>query len=212
LRERVASYEAGAAVREAFFGDAREARQRAAAALDISKGRDVEYGAALALALVGDTAPSQKLAKDLEKAEEDTYVQFHYLPTLRALWALSRSDSFGAVEQLQKSARYEMGIPGSWSGFYGLMYPVYVRGLAYLKAGRAGDAAAEFQRILDRPCIVFTDPVGVMARVGLARALVLAADPVKAKAAYEDFLKIWKKADRENRILREVATEYAKLQ
>jgi len=211
LRERAASYEAGTAVREAFFGNDREARQHVTAALDISRGRDVVYGATLALALAGDTARSQELAKELGKAEEDTYVQFHYLPTLRALWALSRSDSAEAIEQLQKAARYEMGIPGSWSGFYGLMCPVYVRGLAYLKAGRAGDAAAEFQKILDRPYIVFTDPVGVMARVGIARALVLAADTVRGKAAYEDFLSLWKNADRDIPILREVATEYAKL-
>ena len=211
LRERAASYEAGAAVREAFFGNAREARQRAAAALEMSKGRDVKYGAATALALVGDTARSQELANDLGKAEEDTFVQFHYLPTLRALWALSRGDSSEAIEQLQKASRYEMGIPGSWSGFYGLMYPVYVRGLAYLKAGRGGDARADFQKILERPYIVFTDPVGVMARVQLARALVLAGEAGKGKAAYEDFLTLWKNADRQIPILREVAAEYAKL-
>ena len=94
-RENAATYDAGAAVREAFFGNAREARRNAAAALDLSKGRDVEYGAAFALALSGDLARSQALANDLEKRfPEDTYVRFNYLPTLRALWALEPWRSF----------------------------------------------------------------------------------------------------------------------
>jgi len=208
--ERAAMWEAGAAVREAFFGNAREARQYAAAALGFSKGRDVVYGAAVALALVGDTAQSQALAKDLEKASEDTFARFNYLPTLRALWALSRGDSSGAIELLQIAAPYELGIGSNGTGLYGILYPVYVRGQAYLLAHRYAEAAAEFQRVRDYPGVVFTDPVGAMARWQLARAFFLAGDTAKAKAAYQDFLTLWKDADRDIPILMQAKAEYAK--
>ena len=210
-RERAAMWEAGAAVREAFFGNAREARRYAAAALELSKGRDVEYGAALALALVGDTARSQALAKDLEKASEDTYARFNYLPTLRALWAVRRGDSLGAIEVLQITAPYELGVGSSATGLYGILYPVYVRGQAYVLAHRYAEAAGEFQRILDYPGVVFADPVGAMARWQLARALFMSGDTAKAKAAYQDFLTLWKSADRDIPILIQARTEYAKL-
>ena len=89
-RERAAIYKSAEAVCEAHFGNAAEAKRRAAAALDFAKGRDVEYSAAFALALSGDGSGSQRLAEDLEKRfPEDTPVQFEYLPTLRALFALT---------------------------------------------------------------------------------------------------------------------------
>ena len=135
-----AMWEAGAAVREAFFGNPLEARQHATAALDFSKGRDVEYGAALAFALAGDRERSQALAKDLEKASEDTCVRFNYVPTLRAIFALSHGDSSSAIEVLQTATPYELSV-GSASGFFGILYPVYVRGQAYLLAHRYAEAA-----------------------------------------------------------------------
>jgi tetratricopeptide (TPR) repeat protein len=209
--ERAAMWEAGAALREAFFGNAREAKQHAAAALDFSKGRAVEYGVAFALALGGDTAQSQAVAKDLERASEDTYDRFVNLPTLRALWALSQGDSANAVEALQIAAPYEMGV-GSATGKYGLLYPAYVRGQAFVMAGRGAKAAAEFQKILDNPGIVFADPVGAVARLQLARAFKVSGDTAKAKTAYQDFLALWKDADPDIPILKQAQAEYAMLQ
>ncbi|HUE04312.1 MAG TPA: protein kinase [Bryobacteraceae bacterium] len=210
-RENAATYEAGAAVREAFFGNPREARRYAAAALDLSKGRDVEYGAAFALALSGDMARSQALASDLEKRTEDTYVRFNYLPTLRALWALSRGDSSNAIEMLQIAVPYELAISGSWSGFFGNLTPVYLRGQAFLLAHRGPEAAAEFQKILARRGIVFSDPVGAMARLQVGRAFAMSGDQSKAKAAYQDFLNLWKDADPDIPILKQAKAEYARL-
>jgi len=210
-RERAALWEAGAAIREAFFGNVLEAKQHTAAALELSNGRDVQYGAALALAFAGDVARSQALAKDLEKATEDTYVQFTYLPTLRALWAVSHDDSSNAIDLLQTAAPYELAIPGSVTGIYGSLYPVYVRGRAHLLAHRGAQAATEFQRILDYPGIVFVDPVGAVARLQLARAFVMSGDTAKAKVAYQDFLTLWKDADRDIPILKEARAEAAKL-
>ena len=210
-QERAAMWEAGAAVREAFFGNVREARQYAGAALGFSRGRDPVYGAALALALVGDTAQSQALAKDLEKASEDTYDRFNYLPTLRALWAISRGDSAGAIEVLQPAAPYERGVGANGTGLYGILYPVYARGQAYMQAHRYAEAVAEFQRIRDYPGVVFADPVGAMARLQLGRAFALAGDNNKAKRAYQDLLTLWKDADPDIPALKASKAEYARL-
>src|SRR5207249_7513933 len=119
-------------------------------ALALSRGRDVEYGVALALALSRDSSQSQALADDLEKRfPEDTFVKFNYLPALRALLALNRSEPSTAIELLQIASAYELGVPASTFAFFGTLYPVYVRGEAYLAAHQGTEAAVEFQKILD---------------------------------------------------------------
>ena len=193
--ERAAMYQAGAAVREAFFGNVLEARRNARAALQLSQSRDVEYGAAFALAVAGDTLASQALAKRLERFPEDSIVQFTYLPVLGALAALKHGDPAHALDLLRTAAPYDLSIPGSWFGFFGNLYPIYVRGQAYLEAHRPAEAAAEFQRILDHPGILFSDPVGVAARMQMAKAYAAMGDQAKAHAAYQNLLDLWKNAD-----------------
>jgi tetratricopeptide (TPR) repeat protein len=212
-QERAAMFQAGAAVREQLSGSAPEARKAAKAALALSNSRDVEYGAAFALTVSGDSAGAQILAKDLEQRfPEDTCVQFTYLPIHRALLALNHHDPSGAIEQLQVAAPYDLGVPCSWFGYFGNLYSPYVRGEAYRAAHRYSEAAAEFQKILDHPGIVFTDPVRAAARLQLGRAAVSAGDITKAKAAYQDFLTLWKEADPEIPLLKQAQAEYAKLQ
>jgi tetratricopeptide (TPR) repeat protein len=211
--ERAAMYEVGAAVREAFFGNASEARQKATEALQLSKGRDIEYGAAFASALAGDLARSRSLAGDLEKRfPQDTFVRFSYLPVLGALDQLSQDRSAQAIEILEPARRFDLGIPGSWSGFYGNLYPPYVRGLAYLAADKAPEAAAQFQLIIDHRSIVWSDPVGVMARLQNGRAWAKAGDSAKARAAYQDFLSLWKEADADIPVYKQAKSEFARLQ
>lgn len=210
--ERAAIFEAGAAVREALLGNAQEARVNAQRAVELSKSRDVEYGAAFALAVSGDDAGSQTIARDLEtRFPEDTLVRFTYLPVLRALSALNHGRPSDAIEQLQVAAPYDLAIPGTWFGFFGNLYPVYVRGQAYLKENRNAEAAGEFQKILDHPGIVCSDPVGLMARVQLARAYVASGDRTKARSSYEAFLALWKDADEDVPVLRQAQAEHAKL-
>jgi predicted Zn-dependent protease len=212
-RERAAMYEAGEGVREAFFGNVPEARRSAMAAMELSKGRDVEYGAAVALILAGDSSRSQTLSNDLEKRfPEDTLVRFTYLPVLRALFALHYGEPSSAIEVLQIAGPYDLAIPGSWSGFFGNLYPVYARGEACLAAHRGAEAAAEFQKILNHRGIVFSDPVGALAHLQLGRALALSGDKTRAKAAYKDFLTLWKDADLDIPVLKQAKAEYAKLQ
>ena len=212
--ESVAQYEIAAALREAFFGNVAAARRGAMAALQLSKDRGVEYGAAFVLAVAGDSSQAQALANDVEKRfPEDTSVRFNYLPTLRALLALNRSEPTKAIEVLQVAAAYDLASPpSSFHGFFGSLYPVYVRGQAYLAARRGAEAAAEFQKILDHRGIVVSDPVGVAARLQSGRAFALSGDTAKAKAAYQDFLALWKDADAGTPILKQAKSEYAKLQ
>ncbi|HEV2388862.1 MAG TPA: protein kinase [Candidatus Acidoferrales bacterium] len=212
--ERAALYEAGAAVREGFLGNAPEARRGALAALELSKDREVQYGAALALALAGDSSRPQALANDLERRfPEDTSVRFSYLPTLRAVLALNQGKPSSAVDLLQPAVPYELGTPGSaLVGFYGALYPVYVRGQAYLAAHRGAQAAVEFLKILDRGGVVVSDSIGALAHLQLARALALSGDKTKARSAYNDFLTLWRDADPDIPILRQAKAEYATLE
>lgn len=212
-RDRAALYEAGAAVREALFGEAAIATESAGAVLRLSQSRDAQYGAAFALALAGDQSQAATLTADLEKRfPEDTAVRFNYAPTLRALLALKHGEPSRAVDQLQVSMPYELGEPpSSFFGFYGALYPVDVRGEAYLALNRGPEAVREFQKIIDHRGIVVSDPIGVLAHLQLGRAYVLSGYNIKAKAAYQDFLTLWKDADPDIPILKQARMEYAKL-
>jgi predicted Zn-dependent protease len=210
-QETAAGYEAAAALREALFGNAEEARQRAAAALALSSGRDVQFGAALALALIQTTARAEQLADDMAKRfPENTVVQFNYLPTLRGQLALGRQNTREAIEVLQKAAPYELGLPGDGS-FTPAMYPVYVRGEAYLAANRSSEAALEFQKILAWPGVAVNEPIGALARLGLGRSNARGGDTAKARIAYQDFFALWKDADPDIPILKQARAEYEKI-
>jgi len=212
-RERAAGFEAGAALREAFFQNAPAATRSAAAALELSKDREVKYGAAFALALTGDSKRAQTLTDDLEKNfPEDTCVKFEYVPELRALLAMNRNDPAKAIELLQIAAPYELGTPrSSFHAIYGVLYPIYVRGEAYLALHQGAEAAAEFQKILDHRGIVISDTVGALARLQIGRAYAMSGDRAKAKTAYQDFLSLWKGADADIPVLKQAQAAYMKL-
>jgi len=211
-KEAAATYLALSALRDALFGDADEARRRAVFTMTRSSGRDVQYGAALAFAYTGDDGRTLALADDLNKRfPEDTLVQSNFLPVLRAKVALIRGNGSEAVEILRSATASELGVTTAstfgWTG----MRPVFMRGEAYLAARQGGEAASEFQKILDHRGIVVNEPIGALAHLGLARAYVLQGDTAKAKAAYQDFLTLWKDADPDIPILIAAKAEYAKL-
>jgi DNA-binding winged helix-turn-helix (wHTH) protein/tetratricopeptide (TPR) repeat protein len=211
--ERAALWAAGAAVREALVGNREAATEWAHSALELSDDREVAYGCALAMALVGDTTHAQALADHLEhRFPENTAVRFNYLPTLRAVLALNRAQPQHALELLQTAAPHELGIPPSAvSGLFGALYPIYVRGQAYLALNKPSEAAAEFQKILDHRGIVTDDPIGALAHIQIARAYTQAKDRARAKAAYQEFLVLWENADADNPILQRAKADYAKL-
>ena len=208
-RERAALWEAGAAVREALFGNVSDAKERARAALAFSTNREVEYEAAFALGLTGHSDKSQTLASDLSsRFPDDTLLKFNRVPSVRAQLALNTGEPSKALDVLTLTVSYELS---PTRGTVGALYPVYVRGEAYLAAHQGNKAAAEFQRILDHRGIVVNDPIGAVARLQLARAFVEAEDEAKAKSAYQDFLTLWKDADPDIPILKQAKLEYSKL-
>jgi tRNA A-37 threonylcarbamoyl transferase component Bud32/tetratricopeptide (TPR) repeat protein len=210
-KDAASSYEADAAVREALFGNAAEARQRAAAALALSTGRYVQCEAAVALALAGDADRAQALADDLAKRfPEDTELRFYCLPTIHARLALNRDDASKTIAALQVVTPYELAT-GS-NGFVPVLYPVYLRGEADLAANQGGEAAVEFQKILDHRGLMGNDSSGALAHLQIGRAYAIQGDTARAKAAYQDFLTLWKDADPDIPILKQAKAEYAKLQ
>jgi eukaryotic-like serine/threonine-protein kinase len=214
LRERAAQLQGARAVWSALFGVREEGQRNAAAALALHRSRDADYGPAFALAVLHQSAQAHKLVVDLQsRYPEDTCVQFSYLPALRALEALNQGDAAKALELTQVATPYDLAVPGTafYAGsFFGAMYPVYVRGLAYSQMGRHREAAGEFQKILDHPGIVLNDPVGPMARLQLARALSASGDRAKSAAVYKDLLALWKGADSDIPLVQAAIAESAK--
>ena len=173
----------------------------------------MDYGVALALAYAGDARQAESLADDLgRRFPEDTVVRFNYLPTLRSKLAVRRSNPQQALDILSVSAPYELGLPAYSFYNWPNLYPVYVREEAYLAARQGGEAAAEFQKILDHRGIVLNEPIGALACLQLRRAYALSGDTAKAKAAYQDFLTLWKDADPDIPILKQAKAECATLQ
>jgi tetratricopeptide (TPR) repeat protein len=214
-RGEAANYRAARAVWETISGNAAEGKTSAMAALELSKGRDVEYAAGLALAFSGGSSRSEALAEDLVKRfPEDTFVKFTYAPVLRGLAALSRGKAADSVERLEIARRFELAVNGlNFPQFnLGGLHSAYVRGEAFIAAHRYAEAATEFKKILDHRGIVGTDPIGALAHLQLGRAYTLSGDNAKAKSAYERFLTLWKDADLDMPILKQAKAEYAKLQ
>ena len=215
LTERAAMFQGARAVWNALLGVREEGLRDAAASLSLARSRDADYGPAFALALLSESAQARRIESDLEKRyPEDTSVQFSYLPALRGLDALSQGDPVRALEMTQSAAPYDLAVPATayfvGSPFFGALYPVYVRGLAYSHMGRYREAAAEFQKILDHPGMVLNDPIGPMARLQLARVLSASGDRAKAAAAYKDLLTIWKDADPDIPVIQQAKAESAK--
>ena len=211
-KEAAATYSALSGLREALFGNADEAHRRATLALKSSSGRDVQYGAALGLAYAGDDRQAQELSDDLSRGyPEATIVQFNYLPTLRAKLALNRGKASEAIDGLRAAAPYELGQTTSSTYGWTALYPVYVRGEAYLAARQGSEAVAEFQKILDHRGISLNEPIGALAHLGLARGYVLTDDTAKARTKYQDFLDLWKDADPDLPVLQQAKREYVKL-
>jgi len=171
---------------------------------------------------VGDNAPAESLARDLDRRFPlDTQVQTLWIPTIQAQLELNRQSPTAAVDRLQASARMDSA-QIQFINNISCMYPAYVRGQAYLAAGKGNEAAAEFQKILDHSGIVWNCWTGALAHLGVARANALQARAsqgadadatrVRALNAYKNLLTLWKDADPDIPILKEAKEEYAKLQ
>ena len=215
LPERAALFAGARAVWNALFGIPAEAQRSAASALSLYRSRDADYGPAFALAFLHDSAQARKINADLEKRyPEDTSVQFSYLPSLRALDALNDGEAAKAVEMTQAAAPYDLAVPRTavfTNAFFGALYPVYVRGLAYSRMGRNREATAEFQKILDHPGITLNDPIVPRTRLDLARTLLASGDRAGAATVYQDLLALWQDADSDTPLVEQAIAESAAL-
>jgi hypothetical protein len=164
----------------------------------------------LALARIGDAAKAEQLADKLDRDSPlDTMIQGYWLPTIRGAIALSKGDGRKAVDLLQPASVYELGQPSQFQ--FCTMYPIYVRGLAFLKQGLGQQASVEFQKIIDHPGLVVNFPLGSLARLELGRARVVGGDKASARQAYDTFFGLWKDGDSGAPILKEAKAESGKL-
>jgi eukaryotic-like serine/threonine-protein kinase len=209
-KETAAFWQGNDALREAEFGEIIEARQQAQQALALAPGRDVWVEAGLTFARVGDIAEAEQQADHLnQEFPLDTLVQNYWIPAIRAAIELDRRNAEKAITFLQAALPYELADPPPFAA--GTMYPAYLRGQAYLSAGKGVEAAAEFQKLIDHPGVVVNFPLGALAHLGLARAHVLSGEVGAARTAYQDFFAMWKDADLDVPVLKRARSEYEKL-
>jgi eukaryotic-like serine/threonine-protein kinase len=211
-KEQGAIYLTNAALQQAAYGEAAQARETATEALKMdSTGQGAESEATLAFAMAGDVARTESLAQDLGKRFPlDTQIQLLWLPSIKAQLAMDGKNPTDALSHLQAASPIEFGSISSARSI-SCLYQVYMRGNAYLAAGEGSPAGAEFQKILDHNGIVWNCWTGALAHLGVARAYAMQGDTAKAKAAYQDFLTLWKDADPDIPVLVAAKTEYAKL-
>lgn len=203
-KETAAAYLADAALREALLGNNSEAQQQAVTALGFSTTVNVQVNAAIVFALTARVARVRELAEQLGKNHpDDTLTRFVHVPTLTALDALKGNNAPKAIEALRLAIPYELGAS---------LYPAYYRGLAYLAVHQSNEAATEFQKILDHRGLVWNLPISALAHLQLGRAFAIQGDTPKARAAYQDFLTLWRDADLDIPILKQAKLEYARLQ
>jgi eukaryotic-like serine/threonine-protein kinase len=205
--ETAASYRAEAALREAEVGNKALAQQDVAA-LATSHNRSVQLQAALALARTGDMSQARMMAGNLKKeTPANTILNCYWLPMILAAVDINQGNASSAIQLLQTASPYELGSPPP----LGNLYPVYVRGQAFLRARQGSAAVAEFQKLLDHAGIVQNFLLGSLAHLGLARSYALGGDTAKSRIVYQDFFSLWKDADPDIPILKEAKAEYAKL-
>jgi tetratricopeptide (TPR) repeat protein len=222
-KEFGATWQEHAAVREAAFGNAVEAKHFASNGLKLSpSSQAVQVEAALAFALAGERPRAESLVQDLNRRFPlDTQMQTLWLPPIRAQLTLNRNNPNRALSELPAPSQLEFGLI-QFANSVSCLFPMYIRGQVYLASGHGQQGAAEFQKIVDHKGIVGNCSMGALAHLGLARANALQARTLRgadadaahgrALAAYQNFLALWKDADPDIPILMQAKVEYAKLQ
>ena len=211
-KETAALYLLNAALREVEIGNSALAKEQVKAAAALGSSRDLQILQALVLARAGDGIQAEKIAAELSgHSPLNTVLQGYWLPTIRASVELNRKNPAAAIERLQAASAYELGSPPPTPGSGATLYPAYLRGEAYLMAGKGPEAAAEFQKLIDHKTLVQNDILGALAHLQLGRAKAQAGDKEAARQAYQDFLALWKDADGDLPVLKEANAEYGKL-
>jgi DNA-binding winged helix-turn-helix (wHTH) protein/tetratricopeptide (TPR) repeat protein len=200
------------ALLNAELGNQSEARAYVGRAAQPHRSHDTDFTIALAAARAGEISLAEKFVAEYDRHPPSSWwLQKRYLPVIRAALAMGRGNAAEAIEHLRAVNGDTAWFGNDPTSGDGLM-PAYLRGQAYLQLRQGKEAGAEFQRLIDHPGIVVNNAFGPLSRIGLARAYVLQGDTAKARAAYQDFLTLWRDADSDIPILKEAKAEYAKLQ
>jgi predicted Zn-dependent protease len=203
LKEPAASELSSEGLTEAIYGQKSKALEDVAQAMEKSSSPGIVINSATALAVIGEDSRALKMAEDVAKQRPyDTLVQSVQVPVVRALVELNHGNAAKAVDLMDGAMVYGRVNTAV----------LYLRGLAYLKAGQGGDAAQSFQRVLDLKAYTWVDTLVPLSQLGLARAYALEGDKEHSRVAYQDFLARWKDADTDIPLFKEAKTEYSKVQ
>jgi len=207
--ESAAGYELDASIQEAEFGNVNEARRDVDAGLAMAVSRDLQIEAAVTLARIGDTTRAQSLSAKVQKSRPNDLLFLHnWLPAIKASLELRKNNGPKALDLMEETPPYALS-----TDLWGVMlYPVYLRGEAYIAAHDGKAAVSEFQKILDNRSFIANRALGALAHLEMGRAYVLGGENDQARRAYEDFLMLWKDADGDVPVLKEAKSEYARLQ
>ncbi|MBI3477984.1 MAG: winged helix-turn-helix domain-containing protein [Acidobacteria bacterium] len=212
-KEAAAGWLVSEALRESELGNRGPAAKKAELALTLTSARDKQLAAALAIARAGDVGRAQALLEALHKNyPTNTLLTEYWLPTIRAAVAIDRHDGASAIAHLQSVTPYELGggKPPFTAG--ATMYPVYLRGQAYLTLHKWNEATVEFQKILSHRGIVWNSPLAALAHLQIGRAYAGAGDSANARSSFGRFLSLWSDADSDHPTLRSAKAELAALQ
>jgi serine/threonine protein kinase/predicted Zn-dependent protease len=210
-KETASQWQMNAALREAEVGNFSRAREMTNSVPIAVSTRGLQSLIALTFARSGDSTRAERIANELQKQFPlDSVINRYWLPTIRASIEINRGNTSKAIESLKTAAPYELGLVSNLE-FGALLYPVYVRGQAYLMLHRGSEAAAEFQKFLDHHTLVANNPLFALAYLGLARAYRESGDTKKAQTTYQEFLRLWKDGDPDTPILLKAKGEYSKL-
>jgi tetratricopeptide (TPR) repeat protein len=211
-KETAAAWRMDEALREAEFSNVAESRRDIDLALADASTRDVTILAALALARIGDTDRAKHMADDLaERFPLNTVINHYWLPSIYASIELRHGNSTKAVDILRATETYELGTPLPQFEVGGSLYPIYLRGLAFLALHQGKEAAAEFRKLQDRRGIVVNCPLAALSLLQLGKAYLLEGDPVSARTSYQEFFGLWKDAESGIPILRQAKFEYQQI-
>ncbi len=211
-QETAIEWQMNAALRYAEFGSPTNAQRQITGVLITSPNREVQILAALGWARSGDSKRAGQIAEDLaKKFPLDLAIRSYWLPTIYAAIEINRKNPSTAIEVLKAALPYELGNPLPQAELGAFLYPVYLRGQAYLMLGQGAEAAAEFEKFIAHRGITVNCPFGALAHLGLARAYALSGDSPRSLSEYDEFLKLWKTADSNLPVLTKANAEYTTL-
>ena len=193
------------AIAEALTGERAQARETVTAVMKLTDSKDAKSKAAFVMAIDGQGLEAGQIINRLVRENPtDTLLNAVDAPLVQAASQLRSGLADQALRSLEPVKVYEFGTRAG-------LFPNYLRATAYLKLQKPAEAGTEFKAVLDHRGVSPLSTIWALSQLGLARAYALQGDARKARAAYQEFLNLWKEADPDIPILKEAKAEYGKL-